>query len=141
MGVAYRTGAVRLRTSPREPAMRKARVCYDHLAGELGVFLLDSLHSRKALALGEDSLELTAAGHPFFNDFGIDTEALRMQRRTFCRTCLDLSERRHHLAGALGASLLEANIRPGWARRDQQSRVVAFTPSGEKALRKTFASD
>lgn len=141
MGVAYRTGAVRLRSSPREPAMRKARVCYDHLAGELGVFVFDSLRRRKALALGDDNLELTASGRAFFAGFGIDTESLRAQRRTFCRTCLDWSERRHHLAGALGASLLDEIIRRGWARRDKQSRVVAFTPAGEKALRETFADE
>ncbi|HYD80460.1 MAG TPA: winged helix-turn-helix domain-containing protein [Paucimonas sp.] len=138
MGVAFRAGAVRLRGSPREPALRKARVCYDHLAGELGVFVFDSLRERRALALGEDSLELTAAGRALFGELGIDVDQLRSQRRAFCRTCLDWSERRHHLAGALGASLLAQVIKLGWARRDRESRVVHFTPAGERALRQAF---
>jgi DNA-binding transcriptional ArsR family regulator len=138
MGVAFRTGAVRLRSSPREPALRKARVCYDHLAGELGVLVFDSLRERRALMLGKDDLELTDAGRELFGRLGIDADALRNQRRTFCRTCLDWSERRHHLAGALGASLLARMLELGWARREKDSRVVSFTPVGERLLRKTF---
>lgn len=138
MGVASRTGSVRLRSSPREPAMRKARVCYDHLAGELGVLVFDGLRRRQALALGDGHLELTAAGSAFLEGLGIDVAGLRSQRRAFCRTCLDWSERRHHLAGAVGASLLERFIALGWARRDEASRVVRFTTAGEDALRRTF---
>ena len=141
MGVAFRAGAVRLRSSPREPALRKARVCYDHLAGELGVLVFDSLRERNALTLGKDSLELTEVGQELFNRLGIDTKALRSQRRFFCRTCLDWSERRHHLAGALGASLLTRIIELGWAQREENSRVVSFTLSGERMLRKTFLQD
>jgi DNA-binding transcriptional ArsR family regulator len=140
MGVAFRTGSVRVRSSPREPALRKARVCYDHLAGELGVLVFDSLRARQALALGKDGFELTAAGHALFGKLGVDADALRAQRRTFCRTCLDWSERRHHLAGALGASLLVRVIELGWARREKDSRVVSFTSAGERMLRKTFLS-
>jgi DNA-binding transcriptional ArsR family regulator len=138
MGIAFRTGAVRLRSSPREPALRKARVCYDHLAGELGVLVFDSLRERRALMLGKEDLELTDAGRELFSKLGIDADALRSQRRAFCRTCLDWSERRHHLAGALGASLLARMIELGWARREKDSRVVSFTSSGERMLRKTF---
>ena len=142
MGVAFRAGAVRLRSSPREPALRKARVCYDHLAGELGVLVFDSLRERNALTLGKDSLELTEVGQVLFNNrLGIDTKALRSQRRFFWRTCHDWSERRHHLAGALGASLLTRIIELGWAQREENSRVVSFTLSGERMLRKTFLQD
>jgi DNA-binding transcriptional ArsR family regulator len=140
MGVAFRAGSVRLRSSPRDPAMRKARVCYDHLAGELGVLVFDSLRERQALALGVDGVELTASGEGFFERMGIDAGALRGQRRVFCRTCLDWSERRHHLAGALGASLLARVVALGWATRDKQSRVVRFTENGETALRAAFAA-
>ena len=76
MGVAFRSGAVRVRSSPREPALRKARVCYDHLAGELGVLVYDSLAQRRLLRLGEMALELTPQGHRFCRRLGIDVEAL-----------------------------------------------------------------
>ena len=76
MGVAFRTGAVRTRASPREPALRKARVCYDHLAGEAGVRIYENLLKRRALVPGADGLELTAAGQRFLRKLGIDTPAL-----------------------------------------------------------------
>ncbi|MEO8104307.1 MAG: helix-turn-helix domain-containing protein [Betaproteobacteria bacterium] len=138
MGVAFRTGAVRLRSSPREPALRKARVCYDHLAGELGVQLYESLLKRDAFVADADGLELTAGGRRFFTAAGIDIDATRGQRRAFCRACLDWSERRHHLAGALGAAMLELIVARCWARRDPASRVVNFSKSGERSLRELF---
>ena len=138
MGVAFRTGAVRLRSSPREPAMRKARVCYDHLAGGLSVQIYEHLLKRQALAPGTDGLTLTASGHRFFMNFGINAEALRQQRRSFCRACLDWSERRHHLAGALGAAMLERMLALRWARREADSRVVNFSKPGEQAMRELF---
>lgn len=134
MGVAYMTGAVRLRASPREPALRKARVCYDHLAGELGVRIYASLLKKKALVLGDDGLEVTPFGQRLFEQIGIDTSTLVKQRRVFCRSCLDWSERRHHLAGSLGAALFARIMELGWARRAKDSRVVAFTTAGERAI-------
>jgi DNA-binding transcriptional ArsR family regulator len=138
MGVAYRTGAVRLRASPREPALRKARVCYDHLAGELGVLVFDGLGQRRFLRTGSDGLQLTGNGQRFFAGIGIDVEALLSRRRPLCRACLDWSVRRHHLAGALGAALLDRCFELGWARRGKGSRVVNFSQSGEQALRERF---
>jgi DNA-binding transcriptional ArsR family regulator len=138
MGVAYRTGAVRVRASPREPALRKARVCYDHLAGELGVLVFDGLEQRRLLRSGSGGLQLTRDGLRFFAAFGIDTDALVSRRRPLCRACLDWSVRRHHLAGALGAAVLDRCYALGWARRAKGSRVVSFSPSGEKALRERF---
>jgi DNA-binding transcriptional ArsR family regulator len=134
MGVAYMTGAVRLRASPREPALRKARVCYDHLAGELAVRVYQGLLQKRALALSADGVEVTPAGQHLFAQMGIDTLNLAAQRRTFCRTCLDWSERRHHLAGSLGAALLDRIIALGWARRASDSRVITFSAAGERAL-------
>ena len=139
MGVAFRTGAVRLRSSPREPALRKARICYDHLAGELGVMVYDTLVLKQALKLGDGDLELTESGQKLFSGIGIDTDQLFSQRRAFCRHCLDWSERRHHLAGALGAALLQRIIGLGWAKRVSGSRVIEFSLAGEQALRKIFA--
>jgi DNA-binding transcriptional ArsR family regulator len=135
MGVAFGTGAVRVRSSPREPALRKARVCYDHLAGELGVLVYDGLARRGAFALGADGISLTPDGQDLIRALGIDTGQLPASRRPFCRTCLDWSERRHHLAGQLGTLLLDRFQQLGWARRVPESRVLAFTPDGETALR------
>jgi DNA-binding transcriptional ArsR family regulator len=140
MGVAFRTGALRARPSPREPAMRKARVCYDHLAGEIGVAIYEGLLKKHALAPAIAGLELTAEGQRLFREFGIDTAVLANQKRAFCRACLDWSERRHHLAGALGAALLARVVALGWAKRARDSRVVLFTANGEQALRRVFGS-
>jgi DNA-binding transcriptional ArsR family regulator len=139
MGVAYRTGAVRLRSSPREPALRKARVCYDHLAGDLGVLVFDSLDRRRWLRSRGATLELTPDGKRFCWDFGIDIDALARQRRPLARACLDWSVRRHHLAGAVGAAVLGRCIALGWARRAKGSRVVVFSDAGERALRERFS--
>jgi DNA-binding transcriptional ArsR family regulator len=138
MGVAFRTGAVRVRASPREPALRKARVCYDHLAGEIGVRIYENLLRRKALVQGTHGLDLTGEGRRVFHELRIDTDALSGQKRAFCRACLDWSERRHHLAGALGAALLARIVDLGWARRAKDSRVVWLTANGERALHKLF---
>jgi DNA-binding transcriptional ArsR family regulator len=135
MGVAFGTGAVRVRSSPREPALRKARVCYDHLAGELGVLMYERLAQRGAFALGADGINLTDAGRGAVGALGIDPDKLPASRRPFCRTCLDWSERRHHLAGQLGTQLLDRFQQLGWARRVPDSRVLAFTADGEAALR------
>src|SRR4051812_17089124 len=97
MGVAFRAGAVRLVSSPREPALRKARVCYDHLAGEIAVEVHDALIARGVFRHDADGLRLTRAGAHWFESFGIDAAALATQRRTLCRPCLDWCERRHHL--------------------------------------------
>ena len=139
MGVAFRTGAVRIRSSPREPALRKARVCYDHLAGELGVLAYDSLLAQRVFKAGaSEDLQLTRHGAQWFQSQGIDAVSAGAQRRALCRPCLDWGERRHHLGGALGTALLERICALGWARRANDSRVVAFTPKGEQAFRQLF---
>ena len=135
MGVAFRTGSLRLRPGPREPALRKARVCYDHLAGELGVSMYEGLIERRVLAGGDESLRLTRAGKAWLASFGVDAEAVAAERRALCRPCLDWGERRHHLGGALGAALLARVFELRWASRAKDSRVVAFTPRGEAAFR------
>lgn len=137
MGLAARTGHARTRPGPKEPALRRARVCYDHLAGDLGVAMLDSLVASGRIT-GEDDLMLTAAGEAFATGFGVDLKALRGSRRPVCRRCLDWSVRRSHLAGSLGAALLARIYAMGWARRVEGSRIVAFTPSGLKAFEATF---
>jgi DNA-binding transcriptional ArsR family regulator len=138
MGVAFGTGDVRVRSGPREPALRKARVCYDHLAGELGVLVYEGLAGRGAFALDAGGVALTDAGHALVAALGIDPLS-SATRRPLCRHCLDWSERRHHLAGALGAALLDRFLQLGWARRVPDSRVLAFSPGGEAALRAWLA--
>jgi DNA-binding transcriptional ArsR family regulator len=134
MGVAFRTGAVRLLASPREPALRKARVCYDHLAGELGVKAFESLLASGVFARSAEGVRLTRTGVRWFADFGIDAGALAGKRRTMCRPCMDWSERRQHLAGALGCALLSRICELRWAKREKGSRVVRFTPHGEQSF-------
>jgi DNA-binding transcriptional ArsR family regulator len=140
MGVAFRTGSVRLLSSPREPALRKARVCYDHLAGELGVLAYESLLRNDLLEMSRRGLQLSAAGAEWFRRAGIDTDAAGRKRRTFCRPCMDWSERRYHLAGSLGAALLSRVCDLGWAKREKASRVVRFTTRGDREFRRLIGS-
>jgi DNA-binding transcriptional ArsR family regulator len=139
MGIAFRTGALRVRSSPREPALRKARVCYDHLAGDLGVAAMDSLVEQRMLRIVDGAPELTRRGREFCAELGIALEPLARQKRPLCRTCLDWSVRRPHLAGALGAAILSRCFELGWARRATDSRVVQFSAPGERAFRERFA--
>jgi DNA-binding transcriptional ArsR family regulator len=136
MGVAFRTGAVRARSGPREPALRHARVCYDHLAGEQGVRVYEALRHKRWLQGEPQALRLTPAGQAALSEWGLDIETLQAGRRSLCRACLDWSERRHHLAGALGAALLQRLSELGWAERQPGSRVVQFSAAGERQLQR-----
>ena len=136
MGLAERTGAKRVRTGPRDAELRTARVCYDHLAGERGVALLAAM-KRAGRIVGDDELAIPAEGRAFFVDLGIDMDRLETARRPVCKTCLDWSERRSHLGGALGAALLDRILAEGWAQRGP-GRVIAFSDTGLAAMRETF---
>ncbi|MBN8940360.1 MAG: winged helix-turn-helix transcriptional regulator [Rhizobiales bacterium] len=132
MGIAARTGRLRTRTGPRDPAMRKARVCYDHIAGEWAVRLLDAFIANGRLADHDGSLALTPIGKARFTAEGIDFERMAVSRRPMCRACLDWSERRSHLAGSLGKALLDLMLDKGWVRRSADSRVIDITPPGHR---------
>jgi len=139
MGLAQRTGAVRVRTGPRDAALRAARVCYDHLAGERGVALMQGL-VRQGWLSDEAEPAVTPAGRDrLAAGVGIDVGALERLRRPVCRACLDWSERRSHLGGALGAAILERVVGAGWARRGE-GRVVIFTEAGSRAFAAAFGS-
>lgn len=138
MGVAFRAGAVRMRSSPREPALRHARVCYDHLAGDLGVMVFDSLIQRKLLQRRADRLDLTEAGLDLLRGLGVALDGLAKKKRPLCRSCLDWSVRRHHLGGAVGAALLQRLYSLGWVRRLPESRVLTFSPEGLVLLHQQF---
>jgi DNA-binding transcriptional ArsR family regulator len=136
IGVAARAGHLRTRTGPAEPALRKARVCYDHLAGEMGVRMLESLLRTRRLAWRGGELVLTRAGATFASDFGLDLAD--KSRRPLCRACLDWSMRRQHLAGVLGAALLDRLYAVKWARRARDGRAVIFTPEGKAKFKQLF---
>jgi DNA-binding transcriptional ArsR family regulator len=140
MGLAARSGHLRSRPGPRDKALRQARLCYNHLAGELGVRMFDSLVSRGCLVFRDGDLALTEAGRAFAADLGIDVEPLKQQRTALCRECLDWSERRSHLAGSLGRALLTRFIELDWARADRATRIVRFTAHGAHRFQELFGS-
>jgi len=142
MGLAAKKGYARTRTGPKDPALRKARVCYNHLAGELGVSMYESLlchgHLRADLSEETGDIELTTSGRIFVAALGIDLSPLEKQRRPLCKSCLDWSARRTHLAGALGVGLLDRMLQLKWAKRQDGTRIVAFTSKGEAEFRAAF---
>jgi DNA-binding transcriptional ArsR family regulator len=130
------TGPVRV--GPRDAALRAARTCYDHLAGRLAVDLADALAGRGHVEIDRDGGVVTRAGAEFLREFGLDLVAAADSKRTFCRTCMDWSERRLHLAGAVGAALLRRCFDLRWVRRMEGTRALAVTASGEEGFRKVF---
>jgi DNA-binding transcriptional ArsR family regulator len=135
-GLAQRTGAVQVRTGPADLALREARVCYDHLAGYYGVAILDGL-VRKGWVSGDERLELTSVGRLLFATMGIEVNRLAGGRRPVCLRCLDWSERRHHLGGALGAALLSSMIERDWIERGG-GRVLVVTEAGRREIQTAF---
>lgn len=119
-------------------AVRNARTCYDHLAGRLGVALADALVERNHIALSEDGGMVTPEGEEFFLGFGIDICAKSPSRRPFCRPCLDWSERRAHLAGAVGAALAARCFELGWITRIRDTRAVLVSDKGKRGFFETF---
>lgn len=140
MGVAAVVGPKRARPGPREATMREARICYDHLAGDHAVAMLDGFLERKILVRDGEKIALGEQGSAYFEATGIVAEKLTASRRPVCRTCLDWSVRRSHLAGALGAAILDKILAEKWARREPNSRAILFSPRGMMALEKTFLS-
>lgn len=138
MGLAESRGHTRTRTGPKDPALRKARICYDHLAGELGVDLFDSLIQQGLVAANGEQLHITASGATALSEFGIVETSFARSRRPVCRACLDWSARRTHLAGALGAALLQSFYARSWACRQEGTRIIQFSAAGETAFRRQF---
>jgi DNA-binding transcriptional ArsR family regulator len=140
MGLAARLELKSVRTGPSDEAMRKARVCYDHLAGEMGVLLFDSFERRGFLRRSGSTLALTSDGTLFLVDHGFAVDEMRERKRALCLSCLDWSVRRYHLAGALGAALLDHCLAQGWTRRVKGTRTLVFSVVGERSFRKQLAS-
>lgn len=114
--------------------IRFARTCYDHLAGTLGVAVTDACIANGWLALETGNFGLTVDGERGFAAFGLDVDMLKRQRRSFARPCLDWTERRYHVAGALGAALTQSFFERKWLLQDQGSRVVHLTNEGRLGL-------
>ena len=128
---------------PRDAALRKARTCYDHFAGRLGVALADALIEHGRLELTSEAGILTDAGMMFLNEIGIDTGPMLARRtkrsgRVLCRPCLDWSERRLHLAGLVGSAICTHSFEAGWTRQLDGTRAVLITPKGERVFREKF---
>lgn len=138
MGLAAGAGHLRTRTGPRDLALRRARVCYNHLAGEMGTGMYDAMVAMGHLREIGDDLQLTETGRGFARDFGIDLDALSAKRTPMCRQCLDWSARRSHLAGSLGRAMLTRIEALGWARRVADTRIVDFTPEGTRQFAAHF---
>src|SRR5215475_5447957 len=125
--------------SIRDDALRFARTCYDHLAGQMGVAIADALVAHGHIVLAEDGGELTAAGTRFLTEFGADLNA--RGKRVFCRPCLDWSERRPHVAGVVGAEIWRRCLELGWFKRERDSRALRLTTAGRAGLLDTFGID
>ncbi len=138
MGLAAKRGLMRTRTGPRDQALRKARVCYNHLAGELSIRMYDSMIGNGYIFEQDDDVILTDKGRAFAQSFDIDVSTISGGRRPLCKACLDWSARRSHLAGALGTAFLDRFYALGWAKREEGSRVVAFSPAGEEKFISRF---
>jgi DNA-binding transcriptional ArsR family regulator len=124
--------------SARDEAVRFARTCYDHLAGYIAVAIADSLGARGHVVLDADGGELTDSGAALLAAFGADFAPGSRGGRIFCRPCLDWSERRHHLAGHVGAEICRRCLELGWFRRERDTRALQLTAAGRKGLAETF---
>jgi hypothetical protein len=121
-----------------DPVLRNARTCYDHLAGSLGVGLADALVAKGALVMTDEGGEVTEIGRELLTSLGIATDLPRRSRRLYCRPCLDWSERRYHIAGVLGAALLDRCLQLHWVTRAIEGRVITVTAAGYRGFARTF---
>ncbi|MBG9452919.1 ArsR family transcriptional regulator [Lysinibacillus sphaericus] len=127
-----------LKQSSQMKLLQDARTCYDHLAGKLGVQLTESLLNTGFLKLEEKQFLITDEGTQFFTDFGLDLDDLKRKRRSFSHACLDWSERRYHLAGALGKGMLTRFLSLGWVTRVPSIRAIKVTEKGRAGFKEVF---
>lgn len=143
-GLSVLAGRTREEFIPNTPPrLRAARTCYDHMAGTIGVSLHDRLTARGWLSpdsnASENSYDLTPAGSKAFESLGLDLASIRNLRRRFACPCLDWSERRFHVGGALGAALLTLALKRKWLLQDLDSRALTITPLGRREFLSRFA--
>jgi len=138
MSVAL-TGPPRFQPKSKlDEKLRQARTCYDHVAGVLGVGLAERLTEREFVVLGDEAGEVTPAGAEFLSRLGVDLSAARAKRRVFCRPCVDWTERRPHIGGAVGAALANRCFELKWIERVRDSRALTITSAGRRGLREIF---
>jgi DNA-binding transcriptional ArsR family regulator len=141
-GLSVLAGGYRDEFVPNTPnRLCAARTCYDHLAGRVGVLLHDRFHTLRWLSIvskNDNAYELTPAGARAIEALGIDLEATRALRRRFASACLDWSERRPHVGGALGAALLKIALKKRWVTQDLDSRALAITGFGKREMLNRF---
>ena len=124
-----------LREATRSGLLREARTCYDHLAGRLGVALVRGLERNQVVVRCNGDFEIGPRAAEWLCDLAVDLSALERRRRPLVRACLDWSERKPHVAGALGAALTSRFFELGWIERRDTNRSVAVTAAGQKLLR------
>lgn len=127
--------------SIRDDALRFARTCYDHLAGQVGVAIADALVANGHIILTADGGEVTGTGAKFLAGFGADLTSTSRSRRIFCQPCLDWSERRFHVAGRVGAEICRCCLELGWLKRERDTRALRLTVAGQQGLLATFGVD
>ncbi|SFC98091.1 ArsR/SmtB family transcription factor [Pseudoalteromonas denitrificans] len=128
----------RVKTGPNDLSLRQARICYDHLAGELGVKIYDALIKHKYIIDNGEQTVLTVLGQSYFESIGFDFIALKKSKRPLCKSCLDWSERRNHLAGTLGQWILNDMFDKNWAKRALDSRAINISSKGLKKITQTY---
>lgn len=126
------------KNSEKHSPIKHCRTCYDHLAGKIGVAVAESLLEQNIILDADNKFVITSEGAKWFSDFGINVEEIKKQKRLFLKPCLDWSERKNHIAGSVGASLLDKMISDDWLRRAKNSRAIQITGKGEKELFKYF---
>ena len=137
LGLAQHLRQARTRPGPVDPSLRRARRCYDHLAGEIAVSLFERLRCQDALTCRGKGLELTPRGEAQLAQLGLNPAGMSGSR-PICRECLDWSERRPHLAGSVGTAMLERFIALGWLLAGRSSRALTVTVRGERGLNALF---
>lgn len=144
-GIATLSAAIKPRTprhvlpTPSTPVQfLNARSCYGHLAGEMAVKLLEAMLKGRWVVADGRNYTVTRLGEAKLSALEIDVSALRDDRRVFARACVDLTQRRDHLGGALGEALLDVYTERGWIQRSRRSRAVNITPKGHQAFKRVF---
>lgn len=145
-GLLVLSGGSRDKFVPNTPnRLRMARTCYDHMAGTLGVTLHDCMVKAGWLvedpSAGDDAYQLTVRGDRAFRELGVDVEELQVTRRRFASQCIDWSERRPHLGGAVGAAMFTLALKRKWVSRDLNTRVLSVTSRGTREIREYFGAE
>jgi DNA-binding transcriptional ArsR family regulator len=122
-----------------DEAMRQARTCYDHFAGVLGVAIADAMTAHEFVVLGDEAGEVTPSGMEFLSKLGVDLSGARAKRRVFCRPCLDWTERRAHIGGAVGAAFAQRCFDLKWIERIGDTRALAVTAAGRRGLKEALS--